>query len=102
MEPARSAWRQCLRVRSSVPQKNVKSTCSNVSGLDGLDEGDLVAHLVQLALRLFLVEQREAGGGERRIGERFFQLPAQAGLRLRQWRSCTQASFLKIEETTNG
>ena len=48
-------------------------------GADGLDEGDLVAHLVQLALRLFLVEQGKAGRGKRRLGENVFQLPAQQG-----------------------
>src|ERR1035437_9376621 len=31
VEPDRSACRQCFRVRSSLPQKNVKSTRSNVS-----------------------------------------------------------------------
>ena len=43
----------------------------------GLDESNLVAHLVQLALRVFLVEQGKAGRGERRLGENILQLPAQ-------------------------
>ena len=46
-------------------------------GADGLDEGDLVAHLLQLALGFFLVEQGEVGGGKRRLGENVLQLPAQ-------------------------
>ena len=41
-----------------------------------LDEGDLVAHLVQLALRVFFVEQGEGGVGERRVGKNIFQLTA--------------------------
>ena len=45
-------------------------------GADGLDEGDLVADLVQLALRVFLVEQGEVGRGKRRLGENVLQLPA--------------------------
>ena len=62
-------------------------------GADGLDEGDLIADLVQLALRVFFVEQGKVGRGKRRLGENVLQLPAQPGLKLRRLRSCTQASL---------
>ena len=77
MEPERSACRQCLRVRSSVPQKKGEVHALEGIRVDGLDEGDLVAHLVQLALGIFLVEQDKAGRRQRRLRERFLQLPAQ-------------------------
>ena len=44
---------------------------------NGLDEGNLVAHLVQLALDVFLVEQHEGGRRQRRLRNGFLQLPAQ-------------------------
>ena len=34
-------------------------------GGDGLEKGNLVAHLLQLALRLFLIEQDNVGRGQR-------------------------------------
>ena len=41
-------------------------------GGNGLDEGDLVAHLVELALGFLFIEQDKVGGSERRIGEDSF------------------------------
>ncbi len=48
-------------------------------GNDGLNEGDLVAHLVELAQGIILVEQQEGGGGERRLRNGVLQLLAQKG-----------------------
>ena len=48
-------------------------------GSDGMDEGDLVAHLVQLALNLILVQQHEFGRRQGRLRQRFLQLPAYQG-----------------------
>ena len=79
MEPARSAVRQWRRVRLfSAAEESEVSVVEGVGG-NGLDEGDLVAHLVELALGALLVEQDEVGRGERRIGEDVFQFPANQG-----------------------
>jgi hypothetical protein len=47
--------------------------------IDGLNEGNLVAHLVQLALGIFLVEEDKAGRRQGRLRQRFLQLLAQQG-----------------------
>ena len=64
-------------------------------GADGLDEGDFVAHLVQLALRVLL---RRGAKSWRRPGAIRKGLPSTrgpAGSKRRQWQSCTQASLEK-------
>ena len=47
--------------------------------VNGLNEGHLVAHLVELAAHLVVVEQDNAGRSQRRLGEGFLQLPSQQG-----------------------
>ena len=48
-------------------------------GGDGLDKRDLVAHLVQLALRIPFIQQQKAGSGQGRLRQRVLQFPAQQG-----------------------
>ena len=43
-------------------------------GVDGLHECDLVAHLVELAQALVLIEERKRCGGQGRLGNCVFQL----------------------------
>ena len=46
-------------------------------GADDLYEGDLVAHLLKLALVFSFVEKGKVGGGKRRLGENVLQLTAE-------------------------
>ena len=66
-------------VRSSDAAEEGEVDVLERVGANGLDEGDLVAHLVELAQRLILVQQREGGRGQRRLGKGVFQLLAQQG-----------------------
>ena len=66
------AARQVLGTAEEGEVGAVEGVCA-----DGLDEGDLVAHLLQLALGFFFVEQGKVGGGKRGLGENVLQLPAQ-------------------------
>ena len=46
---------------------------------NGLDDGHLIAHLIQLAQPFVFVEQDEARRGQRRVRESLFQFLAQQG-----------------------
>jgi hypothetical protein len=43
---------------------------------DSLDEGGLIAHLIQLPLRVLFVEQGKLGIRKRRLGKNILQLTA--------------------------
>ena len=65
---------QCLRSAEESKVDALECVCGN-----GLDDGDLVANLVKLTLRLFFVEQHKVGRRQWRLGEGFLQLPAYQG-----------------------
>ena len=79
MDPARSACAPVLAGQVFGAAEKGEVDAVEGVGSDGLDEGDLIAHLVQLALHLILVQQHEVGRRQRRLRQGFLQLPAHQG-----------------------